>query len=187
VCNNENDKRYNLKVYECIRENGGWDNWDMIMIEECLLDNIFQALAKERFWMEQLQATLNSRVPNRQQTEYNKIYREQNKDKIKEQLENYKETNRDKLNKYNQIYREENRDNKAKYREINREKLNEQNKLYYEKNKEIISNRDKQKYTCDCCSTCRFGDKSRHFKTIKHQKYIKIISHTYINGEQKEG
>ena len=32
LCCAENDKRYNVHVYEFIRENGGWDNWDMIEI-----------------------------------------------------------------------------------------------------------------------------------------------------------
>jgi hypothetical protein len=27
-------KRYNLKLYQIIRANGGWDNWDMIEIEK---------------------------------------------------------------------------------------------------------------------------------------------------------
>ena len=34
VCNNENDKDYNLNVYKYIREYGGWDNWTMIEIEK---------------------------------------------------------------------------------------------------------------------------------------------------------
>jgi hypothetical protein len=32
-CNNEKNKVYNLNVYQFIRNNGGWDNWDMIEIE----------------------------------------------------------------------------------------------------------------------------------------------------------
>ncbi len=27
-CNNENDKRYNNKLYQFIRNNGGWNNFD---------------------------------------------------------------------------------------------------------------------------------------------------------------
>ena len=26
-CNNMNSKIYNLKIYQIIRDNGGWDNW----------------------------------------------------------------------------------------------------------------------------------------------------------------
>jgi hypothetical protein len=33
-CNNEKIKNYNLNVYQFIRNNGGWDNWEMIEIEK---------------------------------------------------------------------------------------------------------------------------------------------------------
>ena len=32
-CNNPNDKSYNFNVYEYIRANGGWDNFNMILLE----------------------------------------------------------------------------------------------------------------------------------------------------------
>ena len=31
-CNNEKSSNYKLKVYEFIRNNGGWKNWEMIEI-----------------------------------------------------------------------------------------------------------------------------------------------------------
>lgn len=51
------------KVYQFIRENGGWDNWDMILIEICDFGeegNELMARRKEREWQETLNATLNS-------------------------------------------------------------------------------------------------------------------------------
>jgi hypothetical protein len=33
-CNNENAVGYNLKLYQTIRENGGWGEWNIIEIEE---------------------------------------------------------------------------------------------------------------------------------------------------------
>lgn len=33
ICNNIKDKRYNLKLYESIRANGGWHNWTMTVVE----------------------------------------------------------------------------------------------------------------------------------------------------------
>ena len=32
-CYNEKNRKYNTPVYRYIRENGGWDNWNMIVIE----------------------------------------------------------------------------------------------------------------------------------------------------------
>lgn len=34
ACCNENNKRYNHKVYQIIRQNGGWENWKMLEIEK---------------------------------------------------------------------------------------------------------------------------------------------------------
>ncbi len=34
ACNIENSKNYNYNVYNCIRNNSGWDNWDMIEVEK---------------------------------------------------------------------------------------------------------------------------------------------------------
>ena len=38
-CNNSKSKKYNFFVYQFIRENGGWDNFDMILIEEYECEN----------------------------------------------------------------------------------------------------------------------------------------------------
>ena len=33
-CNNEKDKAYDSKIYQNIRNDGGWDEWNMIEIEK---------------------------------------------------------------------------------------------------------------------------------------------------------
>ena len=43
-CNNENNKHYNYRLYKFIRENGGFDNWEMFMIEEFKCENKLQKL-----------------------------------------------------------------------------------------------------------------------------------------------
>ena len=37
TCNTEKHANHNLKVYKCIRNNGGWNNWrmDIIGLHEC--------------------------------------------------------------------------------------------------------------------------------------------------------
>ena len=32
-CNNEKGVKYNLKIYQSIRANGGWENWNMVLVE----------------------------------------------------------------------------------------------------------------------------------------------------------
>ena len=89
TCNHSTNRDYNFKVYQFIRENGGWDNWNMIMIEKYPCNNILEATKKERYFFEELKATLNMKTPSRtipewnnenrdyknnQQREYNKIH-----------------------------------------------------------------------------------------------------------------
>ena len=62
-CNLENGKNYDLNIYKCIRANGGWNNWSMIEIEKFSCKDSLEARARERYWCEQLNATLNSNKP----------------------------------------------------------------------------------------------------------------------------
>ena len=62
-CNNENDEKYNLKVYKYIRENGGWDNFTMIEIEKYPCKDGNEAKARERYWHEKLNSSLNAFLP----------------------------------------------------------------------------------------------------------------------------
>lgn len=77
-CNTPNCKEYNYKVYQFIRQHGGWDNWDMIMVEEFPCDNKLQLHKREREVFETLNGTLNSEVPSRTQ----KQRYEDNKEKL---------------------------------------------------------------------------------------------------------
>ena len=59
-CNNE--KNY-LKIYKIIRENGGWNNWNMIEIAKYNCKDSTEARIKENEHYNQLKATLNSCPP----------------------------------------------------------------------------------------------------------------------------
>lgn len=98
VYNNENSKKYNLKVYETIRTNGNWDNWDMIMIEELTCSKL-QAHTRERYWVEQLDAKLNIVVP----TQTRKEYRETHKQERKIYDVEYQQLNRNRINECRRI------------------------------------------------------------------------------------
>ena len=139
-CNNIKNNTY---VYTFIRQNGGWENWDMVMIEEISVANANEALKIERHWIETLQATLNKVIPSRTSLEY----RKNNKDKINERMKIYYENNKDIINEQQKIYYENNKDiikeQKKIYRENNKDKINEQHKIYYENNKDIIKEQKK--------------------------------------------
>ena len=64
-CNREKAHGYNSYVYKFIRENGGWDNWNMVLVEKFSCNDKLESLQKERYYIELLKATLNSIVPSR--------------------------------------------------------------------------------------------------------------------------
>jgi hypothetical protein len=79
-CNNGDTQ----KLYTTIRENGGWDNWRMVIIEECGEISLTQARIKEEENRLKLNANMNMRKmsPNRRRKkEYNKEYNKQYKTK----------------------------------------------------------------------------------------------------------
>ena len=85
VCCNDNAKRHNTFVYQFIRENGSFDNWDVVLVEKVVDCKDIQHLRKrERFYIESLKPELNTKIPMRTQKEYYI----NNKEKIKEKSKN---------------------------------------------------------------------------------------------------
>ena len=95
--NNTNIKHYNQKVYQTIRDNGNWDNWEMIEIEKYPCNDANEARARERYWYEYYKATLNTQVPNRSKKEWIDI----NKNNIAKYRKEYSETNKEKITEKN--------------------------------------------------------------------------------------
>jgi hypothetical protein len=183
ACNNENNKSYNINVYKFIRDNGGWGNWTVVLVEsypECKSrEELFRF---ERYHMEQLEAMLNSSVPGRTQKEYKR----NNSEKIKEYHKEYVKNNVDKIKEYHKEYiknnKEYNKEYKKEYYQNNSEKIKEyyqnnsekfkeyrkdnkeKDKKYYQKIKE----KRKEKVECEFChSVVRKDSMSRHRKTKK--------------------
>ena len=86
VCNNSNSKDYISYIYQFIRANGGFENWDFIVIEEYPCENVFQAKLRERYWIENSNSTLNRCIPTRTIKEY-----QQNSDEYKNYVSKRKE------------------------------------------------------------------------------------------------
>ena len=86
ACNNLNHKDYNSSVYQFIRSNGGWDNFNMILIEKMKVEDGLEARQRERYHVEALHAVLNCRMPSRTSKEHQETYR----DKLKEQARLYR-------------------------------------------------------------------------------------------------
>ena len=62
-CTNPNNVKYNYRIYQIIRENGGWDNWDMVMIEQRSCANLMEATKIERQHYESSQLPVNNNIP----------------------------------------------------------------------------------------------------------------------------
>ena len=60
ACNNSKNV---LKIYKIIRENGGWDNWNMVEIAKYNCNDSTEARIKEQLHYEELKSTLNSCPP----------------------------------------------------------------------------------------------------------------------------
>ena len=59
-CNNPNAKNHNLKLYQVIREYGGWANWNMIIIDKAEQLTLIDARIKEEQLRKDYNANLNS-------------------------------------------------------------------------------------------------------------------------------
>ena len=170
VCNNnsETNKKYNLKVYKFIRDNGGFENWDIIMLEEYSCENKKQLEKRERYYIELLKSNLNVELPSRTKEEY----KQQNKENKKQLDKKYREKNKDKIKQYRIDNRDKIREQQKQNRLENIEKYREIDKKNYEKNRE----KRLEKVSCDICS-CIVNREYliKHKRSLKCMKFQKLI------------
>jgi len=145
-CYNDNQKPYNLKVYQMIRENGGWEMFKMIEVEKYPCADKREAERRENEVMKELKSSMNTNksfITKDELTEYHKEYNkefyEANKQKIQERSKEYYEANKQKILHQMKEYNKE-------YNETNKPKIQEYHKEYYEANKQKIQERSKEYY-----------------------------------------
>jgi hypothetical protein len=104
--------------------------------------------------------------------EKQKVYRENNKDKIKLNDKKYYEENKEKIQEYKKKWCEENKEiikqKKKQYYEENKDKKKEYDKIYREMKKEIIH--------CPCGGTYNKPKQKRHDETQKHKHYLETLN-----------
>ena len=81
-CYNENRVPYNYNVYKFIRANGGFENFDLIQVERVEYDTKYELHARERHFVELLNATLNKQLPNRTNIESVRQYRTKHRNEL---------------------------------------------------------------------------------------------------------
>ena len=143
-----------------IRDNGNWENWNMIKICDYPCNNRRQAEHKEDKYMLELKANMNMVRASRTQQEY----RDDNKDKIKEYNKEYRDDNKDKIKQW----RDNNKEKDKEYRENIKGKKKEYDKEY----RENIRDKINEKNTCGCGCVIIRNNSKRHERTKKHMDLI---------------
>jgi predicted RND superfamily exporter protein len=178
VCNNEKNKSYNLKIYQIIRENGGWDNWSMVLVEKFPCKDKYEACKREREVYEELEAKMNMVIPyitQEETKEYHKKYREEHQEQLKQYIKQYREEHQEEIKEQDKEYREKNKEKIKQYSKQYNKEHQEQikqykkqhGKQYYQEHKAEIN----KKVECEYCSKqLTKGNMSRHLKICKSNK-----------------
>ena len=163
-CNNANCKAYNYKVYKMIRDNGGWEVFNMIVIKEFPCQNKQEALTEEDKIMRQMKSNMNSvraYMTPEDAKERDKQYRLEHKEHISEQQKQWRLEHKEHVS-----------ERTKKYELKNKEQIAERKKKNYELNKEQILEQIKQKIKCECGCVIRKDSLVKHKRTKKHQNYL---------------
>lgn len=77
-------------LYQLIRQNGGWGNFQTEILEQCCVISNKQLLLRERFFINQQESKINIRIPGNLLCTTRKEY-------IRERLKEYQEKNKNKF------------------------------------------------------------------------------------------
>ena len=144
--NKYNSKCRNYRVYNFIRDYGGFENWSFIELENVNVENVKDLRIYERKWIDLLKPSLNTQLPTRTKHEYYK----DNAEKIKKNVKQYSIDNKDKIKEY-----------KRQYGIDNKEKLNKQNG---------------EKIKCECGIIYTKHHRARHFRTQRHLNNLNKVA-----------
>tara|TARA_R110002153_G_scaffold225264_1_gene377910 strand:+ start:325 stop:867 length:543 start_codon:yes stop_codon:yes gene_type:complete len=99
-CNNPTNKEYNCRKYQTIREFGSWENWRMVVIDILYDVTKLEAEIREEQMRMELKSLLNmvkascGGIPRE---EYDRLYREENMDRIREREKKYYQENKEQI------------------------------------------------------------------------------------------
>jgi hypothetical protein len=180
VCANTNSKFHHLKVYQTIRDNGGWDCFQMLEIKKFPCTDKREAEAEEERCRQELKAVLNTNRAFRtedERKEHMKMNYEKNKEQIAEYQKEYHGKNKIRIAEHNKEYYQQNKNKIDEQRQVyiqkNKAKIAEQTKKYREQNKEKIKKTQTKTYICECCKlSLLILSKARHERSKKHQSFL---------------
>ena len=146
ACDNINGKSYNSNPYKTIRENKGWENFEMCLVEVYPCENKQQLVIREQFYIDSNRHDMNTRKAYRtieegleQRRKYNLEHNKEYRDRHIEEAKKYVIDNREVINKNRSIRYEKKKDIlneiRRKKRELNKEHINETKRQKYQDNK----------------------------------------------------
>lgn len=132
VCYNENKVSFNYRLYKTIRENGGFENWNIVEVETIEHEDADKTTPaeKEGFWFNELNATLNNNVPGRCKKESCKMWAEKNTEYRKIYAEKYRAENKEKIAEKTAVYYQENKEKSKAHTKKWVEDNRERNRIY---------------------------------------------------------
>ena len=164
-CINEKSKNYKCKLYDIIRNNGGWNNWNMVIVDffNCINGN--DARKKEQEYYEKLNANLNSIEPFK--------IKELTHDIIKPIIEK-------------KIYYCDKCDITTNtQKQLDKHFRTLKHKYIVNLAMNIVSQKSQLKYTCEYCdyNTDNKYDYNKHLQTRKHKNTIKYNKLSLIDDK----
>jgi uncharacterized protein YggU (UPF0235/DUF167 family) len=163
-----------------VRDNGGWECFTMIVIQNFACENSMEACIEEDRVMRELKASMNTLrayVSPEERQKKMREYNENNKKHITEKRKQNYQANKKDISDNGKAYREANKESimeyMKEYRQANRETILETVKKYQQANKELISEKRKQPVECECGCVIKKGDLAKHKRTKKHLECLK--------------
>ena len=139
ACNNVNGRHYNMKIYKMIRDNGGFDCFNMTIIKEFPCENKRQVETEEDKIMRQTKANMNSYRAFATPEDLKKNleqYRLEHKEQIVERKKQYYQLHKEQIaeyqKQYDKLHKEQKLERQKQYYKQNQPSLLEQQKQYYE-------------------------------------------------------
>jgi len=170
----------NIKVYQMIREHGGWEQFDMIELNQVECTQLEAREEEDRVRIElnarmnTLSAVLDIENRNKKIQEYHQSHREEIKQRHQKNYQEHREERIQQSKEYRQEHHEERKQKDRQYYQAHREKYNQQSKEYQQSHREQIKQKKQEPYTCGCGSQITQTCKARHLRSQKHIEWASI-------------
>lgn len=182
-CNNPKDEKYNYPVYNYIRENGGFDNWNFQIIQQYNAIDKNDLESQEKYWILRENPKLNTTMPVHDK----KQYYQDNKEDIIKKVKIFAENHPGKVAGYKTTYAEKNKDKineKIKCecgsivskKHLAVHKKTKKHIKFIENNQTYISIKPNEKITCKCGSIVSKKGIAKHMRTHIHLSNMQKIA-----------